>query len=293
MADTTHTWLGTTSGDWATASNWTPAGPPAAANAAAVIDGNATAAITGSDQSATTLDTLRIKASNTYAVGSASTKLKIGVTDCYLHEPSQGTVPGSGAGRINLQLSTAGACNVYVLGSSNTSTDTGKEPIRICGGNATTSVYVSGPARLGLATDTPADTMTLNLLEVTSTGANVTLGEGATWVDIQQTGGNITVNTSGQTIGVYGGTLTLQNGATANTVTVAGKLILSERTEATTNTFTSLTIMPGGELVLNNVIYVGAVTIHKGGKVSFIRGDTFPILGATITPVDAASISVN
>ena len=37
---TTHTWLGGTSGAWTTASNWNPAGPPAAANAGAVFDGN-------------------------------------------------------------------------------------------------------------------------------------------------------------------------------------------------------------------------------------------------------------
>ena len=77
----TKVWSGT-DGNWGTAGNWSPSGVPV--NGDDVIFNTGSQAVTGSDQSAVTLDSLTVTDDYTGDIGSSSTSMSINATEVRL-----------------------------------------------------------------------------------------------------------------------------------------------------------------------------------------------------------------
>ena len=240
----TKLWLGDDAGnegDWGVAANWSPAGVPV--NADDVILENSEQDVSGTlDQSAVSLDSLRIDQSFLGLIGTAAAYLQIGasvVTIGLIDGP--GTPAGSG--RIKLNLG-AVASEVTILRSSNSQEDANLAPIRLLLNNAASNVYARS-GNIGIAVEA-GEVSVINDLEVShvdghSQEPTVVVGTGVTMGDLAQHGGDVTLLCAAVAITKHLGTL---------------------RTEGS-GTITSLAQYDGAA-VLNNVGAIAALDLHGG-----------------------------
>src|SRR4051812_42619357 len=105
-------WNGAASG-FGTNANWTPVNVPANGDDV-YYDHISAGDCAGSDQSAITLASFNAKMTNTFAVGTNGTPLKIGSTLWNIGQQGDSATDGAGSGRINLDGHTvAGVWNIY------------------------------------------------------------------------------------------------------------------------------------------------------------------------------------
>jgi hypothetical protein len=212
-------WSSISSGDPTLGANWTKSDgttgvAPGNGDDAYVqaIPGLALASINAADMSAVTLNSLTISQTFTGTIGTTATTgtfgyWKIGASVWTVGTPSaDGTVFG-GSGRIKLDFGAAAFVGTVL--STGTSSDSGLEPLRIKGTNASNRLLVLG-GRVGVATNMPGEVSTLAEVDASGSGAVVDLGPGVTWTIATSVSGASLTLSSGSS-----GTLSVGSGATA------------------------------------------------------------------------------
>lgn len=238
--------------DWNTAANWSSGAKPVNSDDV-VIDELGLYDITyGLNQGSLALTTLRIKLSFLFDIGTASYPLKLGATTWSYGEAPTSGVSTVGSGRIKLTFGTAQHTGtVYATGTS-TPDDTGKAQLQITGGtHASNKLYVVGAARVDVATGT-GQTATLSQVDVSGSGATVTLGSGVTWTTATCAAGTLYLNSSGTT-------LTTSSGGTAYTFGSAATLT---------------TVNGGGQTYLNSRGTISTLNIYNTGRADFSQNPT-------------------
>lgn len=227
----------------------------------------------GLNRLAFTTDAAGDAASATAAIEYRQAALAIGITLGYLGQDFGAGAP-LGSGRINLDLGTD-ASTIYIMGTANQPTETGKQAVRIKANKNTTVIHVvSAPGGVGIATDAPDDTTTIDKIYMDDrTGSSIlTLGSGVTMATgVEQVGGNSVLQSAADVpstilrggnllaVGAFkltaatvsGGVLTSNNvaasGASIGTVAIYGDGILDLTQNSAPRTVTSPTVN-GGEM---------------------------------------------
>lgn len=260
MPATTFVWIGTTDTAFATAGNWSPSGPPTTGDTV-IVDGRATKALAGSDQSAITLASLQTFEPQ-YAIGSAGTRLKIGATSVEIGlTPSDGS-SGTPA-EVHLDLHTA-ATTVVVGKTANTGTS-GIEPVTIKGVHTSNSFTVSGPAVVGIATAAPADVATFPTINIQNQSAKVRVGSGVTTTTVTKTTGDLVLRCAATTLTTLAGTTKTEGAGAITTANIADKATLNS-----SGTIASLYVESGGTAILDDSKAARTVTstfVSGSGKV--------------------------
>jgi hypothetical protein len=226
-------WIGATDGDWSEDTNWSTGTAPASTDNV-VIDGRSTRAITsGLAQSGVTLASLRIDLSNVYDVGLAGTPLAIGATKVEIGRSETGGANASGASLIHLNFGTVLA-TVYVYGT-NTSGSSGLEPLVIRGTHASNALHIYDGV-VGVATADPGHVATI--LTANVDGGRLRIADGCTLTTINQTDGEIEVESAFTTLNQSGGEITTRGTGAITTANVAGTAnLLSTGTITTLNLY--------------------------------------------------------
>ncbi len=251
-----YKWIGTTSTAWATNTNWSPAGPPATSGDTVTNDQDGIAAIAASDQSATTLTAWNIKSTYTYAIGDAATPLQVSATSLRIGDPSGSSTVGAGSGRINLNLGSV-ASAITVVTTKNSSTDSGKEPVRIKGTSASNKLYVQG-GRVGVATDNIGDAATFNTIAVTGTQTVCNIASGVTLTTLRAELGTTSLACAATTVYHDGGNLATAGSGAITTAYVAGTAKLNS-----TGTITTLEVKATGNASLLDDLQAKTITTVK------------------------------
>lgn len=266
----TYQWTGVSSTAYATGGNFTPSGPPATSTDTLIVDQNATRAIAGSDQSATTLAALNILATNGQFVGDNGTPLKINGTNVRLFDPSASGIQTVGSGRINLDLAT-GATSIVVVGSAQAGADTGKEPIRIKAVNVANVATIQGGI-VGFATDNPGDVATFSQISVVG-NAIVNIGSGVTLATLLASAGTTLMKCGATLLRQTGGIVTTQGSGAITTATINGQCTLNS-----TGTITTLQVGDGGTADFTQDVRAKTVTnckLYKGAKLKITSAVVF------------------
>lgn len=246
--------------DWGTAANWSLGTVPVSTNVV-IIENSSSPILWGLDQNTVTLAELRImqnmlgciglpndrfaqSVSGTDASTTATkpeyreTYLKIGATLLNIGNDT-GLRSSTGSPRIKIDLGSVQSA-IIIYNSCSSSNDSGLQPIRIVGTNASNTLYVhAGTA--GFATTTGSETATL--LTVNQLGGTVTFGAGVTWTNVYKTGGTLYINSAGSSasltniggatyidavsgtipaVGCYGGTVTITGSITITQIDAFG-----------------------------------------------------------------------
>jgi hypothetical protein len=252
-----YVWTGTTSTAFATGTNWSPSGPPTTGDSA-YFDFNATRALAASDQHTVVLANLFIKSTCTYDIGDAATSLQIAATNWRLGDSSNSASAGAFNGRINLDFGTNQFTGV-VVNTGSTSTDSGKEPVRVKGTHASNRLIVTS-GRVGVATDNIGDTAQLS--EIDCLGGTINVGSGTTLATFRQEAGVGLLNSAVTTIQQDGGTLTTAGSGAITTANISGTANFGS-----TGTITTLEVFPTGRATFNGDYRSKTVTtikMHRG-----------------------------
>src|SRR5262249_16832844 len=144
-----------------------------------------------SDQSSIELTELRIDSTfQLYAFGDNASPMIVDATLVRIGLPSGSSTAGTHSGRINLKLPDIDT-TIQVYGTKTTSTDTGKEPVRIQTGSSATGnkLEVTGSSRVGVATDTNSDTAKFAEIACLDTASLINVASGTTLTKFRQTAG--------------------------------------------------------------------------------------------------------
>lgn len=221
MAD--RVWVGGTSTDFTTASNWSPATVPVAGDRI-IFDYRAVNNLaTGLGQSAVGTITLVIESSFTKYIGDGTNYFQIGATSATIGA-NTGDEDGSGSSRIMLDFgATANVTTVYRTADAPDAAEPFLHPVRLKGSNI--SLSVSGASKVGVAQLT-GETATLTVLRVTAgadeASPDVQLGRGVTVTSQTINAGNVhslSDNTAATTI-IDGGSYLYEGTGAHTTLTV-------------------------------------------------------------------------
>ncbi|MEM6259669.1 MAG: hypothetical protein AAGI37_15425 [Planctomycetota bacterium] len=259
---------GASTGNLGTASNWSADTVPVA-NDTVWFEGissgsNIDTGLSSTLDNATlsgNLDALYISAAATYAFGTDSAYLVVGVDECEIgFWRQQGSRP-NGSPRLKLDFGNqATECRVY--STAGTTTDTNLDPTRLLFNNSSArlDVYSDGSAcRVGVATTDPAETSTLGTLNVYGLTAGVTCGPGVALTTANVYGGNALLQSAPTTANVRGGTLKIT---------------------AYTGTVTNAEVKSGATLDIrgSNLTFTNPIELHDGAILD-ARGFTGSLLG--------------
>jgi len=235
----TKIWLGNDAGnlgDWGVAANWSPSGVPVNGDDVFLVDSSQ--AVTGTlNQSAVALTTLNIEQSYTGNIATVSTFLQIGTVTLRIGFHAGRNRP-VGSGRVNIDLGSVTAAQVFVIDTKNQPTDTNRTPVRLLAANAGTDIFVTGGS-VAIADDA-SDTSTVGDVNVDA-GGDLIIGQGVTLTNANPNGGNLLLNSTPTTLTINGGTVLTQYAGTITTVTVRGGTFTSN----SKGTITTLTIEGG------------------------------------------------
>lgn len=227
------------------------------------------------------LDALYISAAATYKIGTATEYFLVGTDECEIgFWRGQGSRP-LGSPRLKINFGSQ-ATDCRVFSTAQTTTDTNLEPLRLLFNNSSArlDVYSEGNAcRVGVATTNPAETSTLGTLNVYGATAGVTCGPGVTLTTATVYAGNALLQSAPTYANARGGILKI----VAYSGTVTDSLIESGATFD----------IRGSNLTFTNAIkmYDGATLDARGftgslsGKVQFMETGSVTILtdaGVTI-----------
>lgn len=257
-------WLGTATG-WATAGDWVSGNVPTDAGTA-TFDFNATGAVAGSDQSATELAALYIPSTYLYAFGTNGTPLSVDATLVEIGRASGSSTPGAHSGRINLKTPDL-ASTIMIFGTCSTSTDTGKEPVRIQSANASGNKLIfSGTGRVGIATDTLADFARFDEVACLGTGT-INISALTTLVKWRQEGGTGNIFCAGTTLQQDAGVVYTYGSGAWTTLNISGTAYpQSSGTITTLNVFADGTVDMLGD---SRAKTITTVNLYKGATFKY------------------------
>ncbi len=268
------TWIGvvSVSTGWSTASAWFDNTTGATATVAPAtgdtvnFDASAVGAMTGDNQSAITVAQMNLKSAFTQTVGTQGSPLQIGATIIRIGDTAAGQT-GNGSGRINLNLGSVQS-TILVLNTAGSGLDSGLEPVRIKGTNASNSIEVLG-GTVGIATDSNGDAATFAAVNMSS--GIVDVGAGATITAATIKGGVFNSLSCPTTLTQYGGSSA--NGGTGSCTTAnlyGGKSAFSCR-PASGNTVGTLLLAGGIADFTGNPLAatIGALTLGNGSLFTF------------------------
>jgi hypothetical protein len=286
-----YQWDGSSTGVWATGANWTPSGPPADTDTAIFDFTSASGtAVAGGDNSTTELAVLRIDSTYTQAFGDNGSPVIVDATLVEIGRPSGGSTAGAGSGRINLSLPDVVSTVRIYAGKTTGNTDTGKEPIRIKTGANANFMYVTGAARVGVATDSIGDTAQFTTISCQHANATIIASVGVTLTNWRQSAGTGTLFGSVTNLLQDAGTVTQFGSGTITAASIGGTANLNS-----SGTVTAATVFNGGHLDLSDSLpkTVTTLTLHKGAKVTYdpaIITITNPIVLSGCTTEDVTII---
>ncbi len=259
----TKIWVGTdvgNVGDWGIAANWSPSGVPVNGDDVFLVDSSQ--AVTGSlNQSAVALTTLNIEQSYTGNIATVSTFLQIGTATLRVGFNAARNRP-VGSGRVNIDLGSTTAAQVFVIDTKNQPTDTNRTPVRLLAANASTDIFVTGGS-VAIADDA-SDTSTVGDVSVDA-GGDLIIGQGVTLTNANPNGGTLLLNSTPTTLTVNGGNITTQYAGAITTVTVRGGIFTSN----SSGTITTLNV-EGGIVLFTDSQEARTVTTTniEGGAIS-------------------------
>lgn len=241
----TRYWLDV-SGDWNATANWSAATVPVTGDTVYILAGSQNIA-TNLNQSGVTLAAFIVGMGFTGTIGTAAAYLQISSTLCSIGVPAQTGQP-NGSGRIKIDFGSA-QTTTTIVNTSNSTTDTNYEPVRLLGSHASNKIAVLG-GLVGVGTTLATETATVSQADVD--GGRLNYGFGVTWV---------TVNVAAQATffsQTGGGTSAVLTTAPNATATVNGTTkIVTVNAGGTTN----LNMRPGsGDIVTTiNLLSTGTV----------------------------------
>ena len=237
------------------------------------IAGLALASIGAADMSAVTLNSLTISQTFTGTIGTTATNgtfgyWKIGAVSWTIGTPSSDGSTAGGSGRIKIDFGSA--VFVGMVMNVGTSVDSGLEPLRIKGSNASNRLIVLG-GRVGVATNLPGETSTISEVDASGSSAVVNFGAGVTWTTATVAAGAALSTASGSS-----GTLSVASGSSAitrseaaiATINAGGTVTLNHR-PGSGAAVTALSLYPTGTADFSqNPLSVTVTTLnHHGGGV--------------------------
>lgn len=244
-------WTGSSSGLWATASNWVESdgtSPSSAPGTGDIVVFDARAVNPLTDPPATTirLSKVQIKHScpTSSYIGAPLAPITAAVDTFIVGEDDNGSAGTSGVQQICWDFgSTASGYSgttVRILKTNSTGLN-GLEVVQLKGTHADNKMYVEGAGFVGWGTSFPGAAYTLSQCNITGQSARVNLGSGGTLTTIYQSSGNAVANCAFTTLTQQGGTLQTEGTGAVTTATVGGTY-----TSNSTGTITTLTVTNGG-----------------------------------------------
>jgi len=277
----TRTWVGTTDGDWGTASNWAETTIPISGDDVYIVSGSVD--IDGSDQSGVTLDRLVVGTQYTGSIGTSATKLQISATDFDYASNGKTTYIEGTYVTLTVQNTSTDSNALNIYGSSDTITK-----LRILGG------------RGGINIDSTCSLGSSSIIEqIGASGVTTNIADGTT-IDatckLTMDSGKLELNEAVATITVFGGELvaTLDSGTvtdldlfggrvrwnptascTISTLSVYGGLFDSRDSIAPTFTITNTVLHESGTIDersgIENAVWTNAISM-EGGEVKYDIG---------------------
>jgi len=232
--------------DWSTALNWSGGAVPVNSDTVHFRDNSISVAY-GLDQNAVTLTLLNIDKTYTGKIGldyrrfatsvdGATTDateveyrdvyLKISSTDITIGK-TFGSGSPSGSSRILIDTGT-NVTQVEVFDTSNSSSETGRQAVRLKGVNSSNVLFVrEAPGGVGIAAEVPGEVSTYSKISISdqTTTTRVQCGEGLTLTTFEQFGGDNILNATATvtTVLMCGGILTTEGiNYTITTITIRG-----------------------------------------------------------------------
>ncbi len=291
MAD--KIWASSSSNDWATAGNWAPSGVPANGDDV-YIDGSASNVdiADGLNQSAVTLASLRVSATYTGRIGTASAYLQVGATALDIGTPAQGGTTPSGSTRIKINLGSVQSA-VTIHSTSTSSADTGLDPVRIIGTHASNTLTVLS-GRVGVATTNPSESSTIATLNVVGQSSFATTGAGVTLGTVSNNGGNVVANSAITTLNAIAGTTFARGDGAITTVNAdGGECFLWNRSGST-----DIGTLNWNGAMLNfrgepTSLTIGATNIKRGGTCQVFSSSQVDWGTVTFDATNQTSISMS
>ena len=161
-----------------------------------------------------------------------------------------------------------GAFSGVVL-ATGSSADSGAEPVRLLGNNASNSVVILG-GRVGVASNLPGETAAIGEIDVNGGNSICNLGPGVTWTTANVAAGGVISIHSGSsgTLSVGPGGLAIAQGTGAiATIEAGGNLSLNHR-PASGAAVTTLNLYPNGVADFSQnpaAVTVTTLNHHRGG----------------------------
>lgn len=253
----TKQWTGASSSAWATSGNWSPSGAPGAGDTV-IIGSSATAALTGSDVSATSLASLTITMGMAYTVGSSATPLKCSATTVTIGSSDTTSAPAN-----QWAVHTTNAATISVQGSAQAGVS-GVEPVLLLSDSSSATLNVSA-GLVGLATIASS---TSSIGAVTVGGGQLNCGSGVTFSGTNTMNGGVAyVNSNPSPVVMNSGTLTTQGTYTLGTLTTNGGTLYANHRPSSGNAVTTWNFNGGtvSTRTSSGVFLVGTINFTATG----------------------------
>lgn len=282
----TRRWISTSSGDWASTSNWSGSAVPTAGDTV-VFQKNAVD-VTGSlDQSTVTNIILQVHQSYTGRIGDVDNYLQLGCQSIEIGRDDEGLRP-AGSARLNINSGTV-ACTIDVFQTGLLAADTGFLPVRLLTTNSASDIRIRrGKVQVAGFT---AETTTIDDLEIGEENASdqntqVLLGGGITMDDMNVRSGSVVVRCAVDVLTQYGGTVRTEGTGTVATFNVRGGTAICN----SSGTITAMNVGTGGKATFDQAVVARTltdVTLSKDSE--FVYHPTLTITNG-ITPAGTTPI---
>ncbi len=264
------------------------------------IAGLSLASIGAVDMSAVTLNSMTISQTFAGTIGTTGTTgtfgyWKIGTATWTIGTPSSDGSTAGGSGRIKIDF--GAAVFVGTVLNVGTSIDSGLEPLRIKGSNASNRLIVLG-GRVGVATNLPGETATISEVDASGSSAVVDLGAGVAWTTATVAAGATLSTASGSSgsLSVSSGSTAVTRGSSAiATINAGGAITLSHRPSSGA-AITTLNIFPTGTADFSQNplgVIVTTVNHHAGGVLAFDPADPGQLTIGTHNLVNAGTLTAS
>ena len=217
------------------------------------------------NQSGVLLSSFNVEKGYTGLIGLTETFLQIKTPLLYLgNNPTNTTINGSQ--RINIDVGSVTACDIFINGSALTAIDSAKTPVRLLVSNVASNIFQTD-GRVSVADD-PASSSSLALID--SSGGFMTIGEAVTLIKLVSRGdASITAQENITTVECFNGTILMDLAATITTLTIEGGTVLFD----SSGTVTTANVIGGILDYTNQTTPRTITTLNYGGDGAELRYD--------------------